>query len=195
MTQAAMQGFGNDNAPLDGSNSLDGNLYVKFYKQAIESKAKSLEEGRPIFVEVDYISIIVPGDATNQIERKATENDKQRFYKQWSNYERSGEGDGVSGTPIDEWPAIPLAQKAALKAMSFMTVEMLASASDMQLQKIGMGAFELRTKAKAFLEASAGSAEAQKYAVENERLKNDIVELQRQVAELARPKTRKPRSK
>jgi len=120
-----------------------------------------------------------------------------RFHKQWASYERSGESESVDGTPIDEWSAINLAQKAALKAMSFMTVEMLAGASDTQLQKVGMGGFELRTKAKAFLDASAGSAEAQKYAVENERLKSDIEDLKRQVAELAsmQPKTRKPRGK
>ena len=168
-----------------GNPTDDNQLYVKFYKQAVEMKAESLKEGRPIFKEIDYISIIVPGDPTNQVERKVRDEDKQRWHAIWQRYEAGETAAEVSGTPINEWAAIPLAQKAMLKHLEIHTVEALSNLSDTALQRIGMGGFELRDKAKAFLDSAKGGAEAMKYAVENRRLSDEIADLKKQVEALA----------
>jgi cell division protein FtsB len=48
-----------------------------------------------------------------------------------------------------------------------------------------MGALEWSRKAQAMLDAAAGGAEAQKYAAENEALKQRIADMEKQFAELS----------
>jgi len=48
---------------------LESTLYVSFYMDAIEFKAESEKAGRPVFKDVPFIKIIVPGDVNNIIER------------------------------------------------------------------------------------------------------------------------------
>ena len=176
-----------------GDSRLDDGLFVKFSKRAVEMKAKSEEKGYPVFDEIDFISIIVAGDPTNQVERKVRDDDKRRFAPIWEKYKNGEKGTSLSGMPIEQWASISLTEKAMLKHIEFHTVESLAAASDSSLQRVGMGGFELRAKAKAFLEAAGDSSAIQKYAAENKRLKDDLEALKLQVAELATVKrTRGP---
>lgn len=164
-------------------SSGDETLFVKFFLKDVKNNFKSEKEGRPIYDQKVYISILSPGTLLSKIEREARDADKERFPKQWMNYQNNQQIH-VTGTPIDQWPALDRGQIEELRNMKFYSMEQVAAASDTQLGNVPNG-FNLRTKAKAFIEFAKDTAAAQKLASDNERLENDNKELRQQVIGLA----------
>ena len=150
--------------------------FAVFYTDAVHMGAESEAAGRPIYKDVPFVRIMVPGDNTNVIERKAKDEDKRRFPEAWAQYQR-GESTGHSGTPLEQWPQITKAQVKEAKYLEVHTVEQLAALSDSQCQRLGMGYLELRTKAKAYLTAAADGAAVAQQAAEIERLRAEIADL------------------
>ena len=193
----------------------DSRLAVKFYKRPVKLEDESIAQGRPIFQEFDFIKILVPGDALTEIDTYVTESHKTRFPIQWANYmNRQGSEIGFSGTPLAEWPQLSTAQAEELKGLKFHTVEAIANASDLQLQKIGMIAgmspHNFRERAKKFLNLASESAEISKrdeelaqLREENAKIKAEteakLTQMQEQMAALLsavgekKTKTRKPK--
>jgi hypothetical protein len=60
------------------------------------------------------------------------------------------------------------------------------------MTRLGMGFQELRTKALAYLQAAAGTANATKEAAEKERMQREIDDLKAMIADLAKPKRGRP---
>lgn len=164
----------------------DDNLFVKFFKHPVLMGKKSELAGHPVYEDVDFVSIVIPGDANNVIEREATQSDKERFYKQWEKYSRNQE-QTVDGWRLDAWPALTPARVAELQAMNFQTVEQLADAPDNLITKV-MGGLELKERAKAAVALAKDSSAAEAYALENKRLSDEVEDLKKQVAELASQK-------
>ena len=145
----------------------DGSLYVTFYKRAVEIADETAAQGRPIFKECDFVRIMVPGNSLSEIDTIAREDHKNRFPVQWARYiNTQGEASQEEGTPIKEWPLVSVSQAEELRGLKFYTVESIANASDLTVQKIGMAAgmspYEFRNKAKAFLNLANETAEASK---------------------------------
>lgn len=156
----------------------DSRLAVKFYKRPVKLEDESIAQGRPIYQEFDFIKILVPGDALTEIDTYVTENHKQRFPIQWANYmNRQGSEESFSGTPLSEWPQISASQAEELRGIKFHTVESIAHASDLQLQKIGMisgmSPHNFRERAKKFLNLAAESAEVSKRDEELAQLREE----------------------
>ncbi len=151
-------------------------LLPMFYNKAIQDNIASEKEGRPIFREVPYIQIHIPGDKNTIIDRKVRPEDKARWPNQWQAFESNAQ-QPVSGTPLEQWTALSVAQVAELKAMHIPTVEVLAELSEAGLQRIGMGARELQARAKAYIEAAKGNGSVEKIAAENARLQDRIQDL------------------
>lgn len=164
--------------------ALDKKLYVNFYVRAVMSGFKSAQEGRPIFDEVDYIRIIIPGDKNSILDAPVDDQHKMRFEAQYSRFKKNQE-QAVSGTPLEVWPQMTVGLVAELKAMNVHTVEQLADMHDQLAQKI-MGSHALRAKAKAFLDAAAGEAVNTKMAMELEKRDGEIELLKQQMAELVK---------
>lgn len=162
--------------------SLDKKLYVNFYIRADLNSFKSAQEGRPIFDEVDYIRIIIPGDKNSILDTQVTEEHKHRFENQYQRFKKNQE-QAVSGTPLEVWPQMTVGQVAELKAMNVHTVEQLADMPDQLAQKI-MGNHGLRAKAKLFLDAAAGEAGNTKMVAELEKRDNEIKLLRDQMDQL-----------
>lgn len=191
----------------------DSRLAVKFYKRPVKLENESIAQGRPIFQEYDFIKILVPGDALTEIDTYVTENHKTRFPIQWANYmNRQGAEESFSGTPLSEWPQISSSQAEELKGIKFHTVEAIAHASDLQLQKIGMisgmSPHNFRERAKKFLNLAAETAEVSKRDEELAQLREEnakikleteakLSQMQEQMAALlsavGEKKPRKPR--
>ena len=76
---------------------------VEFYQGSVQKKAKSAESGRPIFDDRVFVRIQTPGDTRTVIDRIATDQDKRRFSRALSIFER-GEQISQEGTPLEEWP-------------------------------------------------------------------------------------------
>ena len=193
----------------------DSRLAVTFYKRSMKQEDASMEAGRPIFKEFDFIRICVPGDSLTEIDTYAQESHKARFPRQWAHYQNQvGSQETVIGTPIEEWTIISRSQAEELKGVKFATVESIANASDLQIQRIGMIAgmnpYAFRDKAKAFLnladqvgETNQREAELEKLRQENAAIKAaseaQLAKQQQQIDALMammaekKPKGRKPK--
>lgn len=176
--------FSTDSAfSSQGGDDADKNLWVKFFMNPVQNNFKSEKEGRPIYDEKLFISIIIPG-TPNKTERPARDEDKARFPKQWANFQ-AGQNEKVDGMPLEEWPQMTRALVDELRYKGFRSVEQIANASDAQMQGVGMGGgLGLRDKAKAFLALAKDTAAGQKFAAENEALKSQIADLQTQISQL-----------
>lgn len=165
-----------NNPDFVGARNPDSALYVQFYARPVENAFQSEQQKRPIFDEVDFVKIQVPGDKTTAIDTPVREEHKTRFPIQWANYQNhKGQSQGVTGTPITEWPRISATQAEELKGLKFFTVESIAGAADSHLRNIGMIAgtsvYQLRDDARRFLQLAtenAQLAEAEKRAREAE---------------------------
>jgi hypothetical protein len=168
----------------------DSRLQVRFYKKPVQQEQESLDAGRPIYKEFDFVHICVAGDTLTEIDTYALASHKQRFPMQWANYmNRVGANDEeVVGTPVAEWPLVSKSQAEELRAMKFFTVESIASASDQQLQRMGMAAgmspYAFRDKAKAFLNLATTSAETDKRENEINALKEELAKKDLETAKM-----------
>jgi hypothetical protein len=165
--------------PSDEQNA-DSRLQVRFYKRAIKQEQESMDAGRPIYKEFDFVHICVAGDSLTEIDTYALANHKVRFPIQWAHYQnRVGADDQeVVGTPVSEWPIVSKSQAEELRALKFHTVESIAGASDAHLQRMGMAAgmspYAFRDKAKAFLNLATNAAETDKREEEINALKEEL---------------------
>lgn len=157
-------------------DNADSKLHVEFYV----SDDKDYK-GQP------FVRILAPGDKTNIVEQPVREDHKQRFPRQWL-YFQMQQNDGsadLPGTPLAVWHhAAPddfgKAQMEEMNILKFQTVEQIATASDAQLQRIGMGGMGLRERARLFL-SKKNRSESQ---VELDETKKQLAELQAQMQEL-----------
>lgn len=171
-------------------HGADARLQVRFYKKPIQQEQESIDAGRPIYKEFDFVHICVAGDTLTEIDTYALQQHRQRFPIQWANYmNRVGANDEeVVGTPVAEWPLVSKSQAEELRAIKFFTVEAIAGASDQQLQRMGMAAgmspFAFRDKAKAFLNLAINSAETDKRESEINALKEELAKKDLETAKI-----------
>jgi hypothetical protein len=171
-------------------NNADSRLQVRFYKRPVQQEQETMDAGRPIYKEFDFVHICVAGDTLTEIDTYALASHKQRFPIQWANYmNRQGANDQeVVGTPVAEWPLVSKSQAEELRAMKFHTVESIAHASDQQLQRIGMAAgmspYSFRDKAKAFLNLATTAAETDKREHEINALKEELAKKELETAKI-----------
>lgn len=170
------------------SYGSDAGCYVEFSSEAIEDAEKSIEEGRPIFKDVDFVTIRFAGDKNTIVKRpvKKIEDahgpaDAVRWPRQWMAY-KNQQTQTHEGTPINEWPPISKAMALELKAMNIHTVEMLSEVSDANLS--WMGARAMRDKAKAWIDQAKGGAGLSKLQAENDALRADLEAMKAQIAAL-----------
>lgn len=180
---------------LDDSQSVniykdDHKLYIKFFTKAVMNPLTSTKNGRPMYDEVDYIEIRIPGSQLTCVKAPIDDfNYMDRFgdkYRQW----KKDNKDVLSGTPIDSWPYLlgKVGQIAELKAMNIHTVEQLAGLDDSWKMKI-MGGQELSKRAADWMQQTSGTdAQLASVAKENEDLKGQMKVMQDQMAALLEQK-------
>lgn len=168
----------------------DSRLQVRFYRKPVHQEQESMDAGRPIYKEFDFVHICVAGDTLTEIDTFALQQHKTRFPIQWANYmNRVGANDEeVVGTPVSEWPLVSKSQAEELRAMKFHTVESIATASDLQLQRMGMAAgmspYAFRDKAKTFLNLATSVAETDKREQEINALKEELAKKDLETAKM-----------
>ncbi len=161
-------------------NNADSHLHVEFY-----TNDQKPYKDRP----TPFVRIIVPGDKTNVVDQPVREDHKERFPRQWLHFQmQSGDGP-VIGTLLQQWNTddeenFSLHQMAELQILKFQTVEQVATASDSQLQRIGMGGAGLRERAKTYLTRKNQSANTS----ELEITRRELDELKQQMAMLMKTK-------
>lgn len=175
-----------DSQPLNANEerfSHDSKLFVEFYRKPTIQRQESIEAGRAIYKETDYIRIIVPGDKTGEVDRPVNSIDERRFadrYRKW----KAGQAEAVIGTPLTALPGMTPAKVKEYEYFKVSTVEQLASAADNLGQKF-MSFQQDKQRANAFLQVAANNApiekmneELQKRDAEIENLKTMVEALQ-----------------
>lgn len=177
-----------DNPQFQGAHNPDSRLAVRFYIRPVENTYETQAQCKPVFTDVEYVEIFVPGDNNTVIDQPVREDHKKRFPIQWAHFQNKHANDTREiGTPLSAWPQITAAQVEELRALKFYTVDSVANASDQNIMRVGMIAgmspYMFREKAQLFLKVASGVAvagEAEKRAAEAEA-KN--AELSNQLAE------------
>jgi hypothetical protein len=181
----------------------DERLHVIFFKKAVQNSFKTLAEGRAIFEDRDFVKIFVPGDTTSIIETYARDDHKARFPRHWAHYQNTQGGNLESGTPLSTWSILTLSQVEELRALKFFTIESIATASDAQLQRIGMIAgmapVAFRERANRFLHAAKDESfinqqaeTAKQLQEENQAMRQQMANMQKMIEDLAANQKKTP---
>jgi hypothetical protein len=151
MTADAFRGM--NGAQMDDQ---DKRLRVHFSPFPQINQEKSAAEGRPIYDDVLYITIMVPGER-DVVHRAAWQKDYDRFPLQFAAYNNRKDQDVHSGTPLKLLTWLTNAQVKELEFFNCYTVEQLASLADSAASKF-MGIQSLKQRAKDFLVAAKEAA-------------------------------------
>lgn len=166
----------------------DSRLFVEFYSKPIQNNFRTAQEGRPIFDDMDMVKIYVPGDPTTVIDTPARDEHKARFPRHWAHYQNIHTSGPEAGTQLSAWSILSKSQVEELRALKFFTVESVATASDAQLQRIGMIAgmspHAFRDRANRYLKAAADDSVYNQQAEETKRLAEQNAALMQQMAEM-----------
>jgi hypothetical protein len=159
-----------------------GRLHVQFSLKPVKDEAKSLEEGRPIYVEKEWIDIKIPGDKDNDVSREIRASDKEQYPLQWAAFVNKKE-QPIEGTLLEQLPFLSKAQVLEFNGIGIRTAEQFRDMSDAIGMKI-MGYHGIKKRIAVFLDAATGSATTQKLASELEKRDNEIAMLKTMVETL-----------
>lgn len=185
MLEVDTQGFSDIAMPSD----VNHKVYAEFYMHPVQDHKKTIEEGRPIYQEVEYICINTPGDKNSVIRRPVRvghheKSDNRRFAAQYRQFKENKE-QVLEGTPLKEWPLISQSQVLELEHYNIKTVEQLSELSDSHAQKL-MGYNKLRTQAASYLAAAKGDAPTAQMQEELNKAKEEADAMKEQMAEMMR---------
>ena len=165
---------------------------VGFGLVPVEDGPASTKAGHPVYKEIEFCKKVVPGDNKSVACQPATDKDRQQFPRSYQAF-KDRNIKPVDGLPVEQWPVINRAQAMTLKAIHIHTVEALAEGHDGNIGALGQGGRELVAKAKAYKEQAKDGAAAAAYAAENQALKDQMAEMQRQFLDLSARMEEEPR--
>jgi len=178
--------------PLDSDVSdADNHLHVEFY----------VNHADPNYPGKDFIRIMVPGDRTSIMETLVTEHYKARFPRQYLYFQMNKDPTYAIGTQLIDWHnADPedfnAVQLAEMQILKFSSVEQIATATDAQLQRIGIGAAGLRERAKRFLDRKSqkdGISELDRARSDRDAMQAQIDMLRAEMASMTKRGPGRPR--
>lgn len=162
----------------------DSSVLCIFYKRAVHNPIRSAQEGRPIYVDEDFVIIQQPGEGNLQkVDRPVKPEDTHRWPVQWQAY-MQGRDQVAEGTPLGLlFPRHPSAI-AMLQAIGIMTVEHLANASSTAIAAIGMHGQDYVNYAQKYINSAGNGAAFHQMNLELEQSRRDNARLQKQVDDL-----------
>jgi hypothetical protein len=129
----------------------DTKLNVKFSAEPVFSKRETyFANGVPKYVDMDFITITIPGNRDLIIHTPVTDFYEWRFPQEYEAFKRGQEA-SVTGTPLEMWPVLQPSQVAELKHQGIRTIEQLASLSDTS-SGVMRGFYAMKHKAQQFLD-------------------------------------------
>lgn len=145
--------YGMTDAAFNRGDKADERLLVQFSMYSHPDREETAKQGRPIFKEVPYVMIMVPGDKESIVHRPAWEKDYQRFPRQYQAFQNKKAQESVAGTPLRAVTFLTLGQVKELEYFNCYTVEQLANISDAHASKF-MGIQKLKQAANDYLTAA-----------------------------------------
>lgn len=182
--------------------------FVEFKRIAIKDERASQEQGRHVTKDVDMAYIMQPGsrdqveryaqDWLNMIRQNFVNGSANAYPLEWVDgfekmYRAFKEGHELplNGTSVKEWAYLSPAQAENFIAIRVLTIEDVAAMTEDAMRSFGIGARELRDKAREWLSGKDA------YSAENERLKAELEALKERLNSLesGEPKKRGPKPK
>ena len=183
-----MQEINADNFDTTKQAALDDTLLVKFFTKQRADAAASDAAGRPIFKDVIYIDIKIPGSNTGGACRPARPGDIARFPRHYAAFKQRMEMP-ESGTPLSEWPQVTRSLAEELAFYNVKTVEQLANMADVNVSNF-MGLAGFKQKAVEWLELVNDQKQADDLQRELSKRDKEIDELRMQIENLmTKPET------
>jgi len=161
--------------------------YIEFELDAVEDRDASIEQGMPVYKDVEIARLNPLGcQGTNVVQKFITEKqlDEWRFgdnrrqgpvpyyidaYEAW----KAGLAIPANGLDIKNWPGVTPAQLKTCQEAGVRTVEDLGEANADTIRRLGMGSVSLVQKAKIYLE----NAETNKAAEEISALRMQMADM------------------
>lgn len=174
----------------------DAGLVPTFSINTFPNEAASKAAGRPIFQEMEVVTIRFAGDRQKVVVFPAHDVDPnatraaidsgaivpgdvityaQAYGSQYRQFKMANTQE-VAGTPLSELPFLSEAKRRELKACNVYTAEALASLDGNPLKMLGMGGREMKDQARAYLDRAAGSADTTAMAAEIAALKQQLAD-------------------
>jgi len=126
----------------------DDKLHVHFYMKPRIDIEESNKANRPIYNDVPFITVMIPGDKNNIVTAEVWDLHRRRFPQHWAQF-IAGVKDQVVGTPLKVAPFLTEAHIEELAYFKIRTIEQLANLSDTNMTF--MGAREMSDAAKKYL--------------------------------------------
>lgn len=162
-------------------------MIVEFYLHSVKDEKESIEQERPVWTEVPYVMIRVPGQNQQVVRRPVRTgqhpmHDNNRFHNEYVAF-RQQKAQPLEGTPLSEWPVVNNSQIKELAHYGIKSVEHLANLNDSNAQN-AMGLSDLKTKAKRWLESVTSGAPLAKLESELKQRDNKIDTLENAMKEM-----------
>lgn len=180
--------------------------YVVFEQRAEEDRDATIASGGIVMRDVNYAVVRQPG-SKDSIEKQADQwlEDVRRrvmqgkypqewldhFQRQYAAF-KEGQTAPEMGLSVKEWPSLSKAQVHNLLAAGVRTVEDAAAMNEPTMQRVGMGAREIKAKAVAYIESREQNKAAEKIAALQADLANrdtTIESLEKRLAALEAAQT------
>ena len=157
---------------------------LRFFTEPQELPGKSKEEGRPVYIDRDFVGITNPG-SRDEVIRKAEDKAKEDEFIAWAYRKwKATQQQPVDGTPLEMVPFLTKAQIMELKALNVPTLEALAELPDTAKQRL-MGSVELQKKARAYMASAKDTAVVTKLQAELAQRDREIERMQQQMNEMS----------
>lgn len=146
-----------------------GSGITPFFKTIpLKDERKSLDQGRPIYQDVEVCEIRFAGSNDRyvfpihqyshwEVDEETGEQRQvtyaERFPKQFQQF-RSRQAQTKSGTPLDFVPFLTDSKRSELRALNIYTLEALAELDGQPLKNLGIGGRDLKNKAMDYLATS-----------------------------------------
>lgn len=135
----------------------DDKLNVKFTTEPVFSKKETfLAGGVHKYVDMEFVTITVPGNRDLMVHAPATDFYQWRFPFEYAAFKR-GQDAAVTGTPLEIWAALNPSQIQELKYHGIRTIEQIATLSDSS-SGVMRGFYSLKHKAQQFLDEAKDAA-------------------------------------
>lgn len=181
--------------------------FVEFFIDAVHDPVRSVEMGYRVTKDREMVRIVQPGSKDDlikpaaewlkQIKDKSLTGAHDAMKDEWisgffNKFEmwKKGLDAPLMGTSVKQWPLLSPAQVQNLLACHIQTIEDVAEMTETAMIQYGMGARELKEKAKDWLK---GKEIADAAVKENSSLKEEIEILKAQIAELMQDKPKRGR--
>lgn len=160
-------------------------MVVHFYNHLELDRPASREAGRPVHKKIVYVRIQEPGQTHTIIEKPATDDLKQTYWRQWDQFSKNQE-QVPEGTPIENlFPHDPQIV-ANLRGWGFHVVEQLARASGHAIDTVGMGMQTWVNQANQYLERAKAGVSHHQFEAQREQYERKIKVLEQNNNDLLR---------